>query len=306
MILIAGAGGHVGREIVKKAVSRDINIRCFDKAAFDPSGIDGAGLETVSGDITCIEDVKKAMQGIDTVMFVLGLKRQTKELTHESVENGGMQNVVAAAKEAGVKHILYISALGVSSDAKASSLIAKGNAEKSLIASGIDYTIFRPSGYFVDFADHFAPKIKKTGKFSLIGDGFTKIQPLAPSDLAEAFILSIDNPKVKNRIFKISGDEVFTLVDTVHLVSKVVGRSVKLTKLSFGLMNMIFSFMAFVTGKRGLKDFLYRMSRDSVCTKEEMKEIKDVFNIGFHRLEPWLKAELEKRGWINGLMDKRS
>jgi len=217
-----------------------------------------------------------------------------------------MQNVVVAAKEADVKHILYISALGVSSDAKASSLIAKGNAEKSLIASGIDYTIFRPSGYFVDFADHFAPKIKKTGKFSLIGDGFTKIQPLAPSDLAEAFILSIDNPKVKNRIFKISGDEVFTLVDTVHLVSKVVGRSVKLTKLSFGLMNMIFSFMAFVTGKRGLKDFLYRMSRDSVCTKEEMKEIKDVFNIGFHRLEPWLKAELEKRGWINGLMDKRS
>ena len=294
MILVAGAGGHVGREIVKKAVDRGIRIRCFDKVPLDPAGIDAAGIETVSGDITCIEDVKKAVQGIGTVMFVLGLKRQAKELTHEMVENGGMQNVIIAAKEAGVKHIMYISALGVSPEAKASSLIAKGNSEKTLISSGIDYTIFRPSGYFVDFAEHFAPKIKQTGKFLLIGDGLTKIQPLAPSDLAEAFIQSIDNPKVKNKIFKISGPEVFTLAETVSLTAKVVGCPVKLTKLPFGLMNMIFSFMAFVTGKRGLKDFLYRMSRDSICSKEEMQEISDVFNIEFKRLEPWLRAELEK------------
>jgi uncharacterized protein YbjT (DUF2867 family) len=294
MILVAGSGGHVGREIVKKAVARNIKVRCFDNAVFDPEVADPSGLEIVSGDITCIEDVKKAVQGVDAVMFVLGLKRQTKELTHEKVEHGGMQNVIDAAKEAKVKHIMYISALGVSPDAKAMSLIAKWNTEKSLTGSGIDYTIFRPSGYFVDFSEHFAPKIKQTGKFTLIGDGLTRIQPLAPSDLAEAFIQSIDNSVVKNRIFKISGIEVFTLADTVHLVSAVVGRPVKLTKLPFGLMNMLFSFMAMLTGKRGLKDFLYRMSRDSICTNEEIQEIKDVFNIKFQRLEPWLRTELEK------------
>jgi len=295
MILVAGAGGHVGREIVKNAIGVGLKIRCFDKAVFDPLEMDASGLEILSGDITSLEDVKKAMQGVDTVMFVLGLKRQTKELTHEIVEHGGMQNVIAAAKEAQVKHIMYISALGVSPDAKAMSLIAKGNAEKTLVSSGIDYTIFRPSGYFVDFAEHFAPKIKETGKFTLIGDGLTKIQPLAPSDLAQAFIRSIDNPKVKNKIFKISGIEVFTLTDTVHLVSKVAGCPVKLTKLPFGLMNLIFSLMALITGKRGLKDFLYRMSRDSICSKEEMQEIKDVFNIEFQRLEPWLREELKCR-----------
>ena len=52
--------------------------------------------------------------------------------------------------------------------------------------------------------------------------------------------------------------------------------------------------MALVTGSRGLKDFLYRMSRDSICTNEEIQEIKDVFNIKFQRLEPWLRTELEK------------
>jgi len=295
MILVAGAGGHVGREIVKKAVDRDIKVRCFDNAAFDSEVPDPDGLEIVSGDITCLEDVKKAVQGVDTVMFVLGLKRQTKELTHEKVEHGGMRNIIAASKKAGVKHIMYISALGVSPEAKASSLIAKGNTEKTLISSGIDYTIFRPSGYFVDFAEHFAPKIKETGKFTLIGDGLTKIQPLAPSDLAEVFIQSIDNPEVKNRIFKISGPEAFTLAETVNLTSKVVGQPVKLTRLSFGLMNLVFSLMALITGKRGLKDFLYRMSRDSVCSEKEMKEINEVFKIDFKRLEPWLRSELKRQ-----------
>jgi hypothetical protein len=57
---------------------------------------------------------------------------------------------------------------------------------------------------------------------------------------------------------------------------------------------MFFSFMAMLTGKRGLKDFLYRMSRDSICSKEEIREISDVFNIKFQRLEPWLRAELKQ------------
>ena len=96
MILVAGAGGHVGREIVKKAVDRNIKVRCFDNAVFDSGEANLDGLEIVSGDITCLEDVKKAVQGVDTVMFVLGLKRQTKELTHEMVEHGGDSDLTAA------------------------------------------------------------------------------------------------------------------------------------------------------------------------------------------------------------------
>jgi len=293
MILIAGAGGHVGREIVKKAIARKLSVRCFDKADFNSPGVDLSQVEVQSGDITCMADVAKAVAGVDTVMFVLGLKRQTRELTHEKVEHGGMENVIAAAKRSGVKHILYISALGVAPDAHATSLIAKGKAEQALIGSGIDYTIFRPSGYFVDFAEHFAPKIKATGKFTLIGNGMTRIQPLAPSDLAEAFLQTLDNPKTRNRIFKISGPEIFTLAETVRLVARVVGRPVKITRLPLGLMNLVFSLMALLTGSRGLKDFLYRMSRDSVCSDAQMQEVREAFNIDFQTLEPWLREALE-------------
>lgn len=217
-ILIAGCNGHVGKEIVKKTVGQGIETRCFDLNPLEVSGLDTSSLEVVTGDITDLDTVIKATDGIDVVMDVIGMRGETKPLTHEMVEHGGIKNIIQAGKENNVSHILYISALGVKPGAPARTLAAKWNAEQTLISSGIPYTIFRPSGYFVDFAEHFVPKIRETGSFTVIGNGLTRLQPIDTADLAEAFIQSLDNEKARNRIFKISGLEVFTLIDIIHLV----------------------------------------------------------------------------------------
>lgn len=255
-ILIAGCNGHVGKEIVKKAVGRGIDARCFDLNPMEVSGLDTSSIEIVTGDITDLEAVRKATKGIDVVMDVIGMRGETKTLTHEMVEHGGIKNIIQAGKENRVKHILYTSVLGVEPGVPARTLSAKWNTEQTLINSGIAYTVFRPSGYFVDFAEHFAPKIKETGSFTVIGNGLTRLQPLDPADLAEAFIQSIDNEKVKNKIVKIAGSETFALVDIINLVGKVVGRDVKIKKVPFWIMNVMFSLIALLTGKRGGKDFL--------------------------------------------------
>lgn len=289
MILVAGCNGHVGREIVKKAAEKKIKARCFDMTPCDTTGLDAALLEVVTGDITSLEMVQSAVQGVDTVIFVIGRKRGTRNLTHEMVEHGGMQNIIQAGKQAGVKHILYISALGVDKDVPATSLAAKWKTEQTLIQSGIPYTIFRPSGYFVDFAEEFAPKIRQTGSFTIIGEGTCLVQPLAPADLAEAFIQSLDNPKTRNKIIKIAGPETFTLIDIIRLVGRVVGRDARIKKIPRWLGSLMFSFLALLTGNPGAKDFLYRMSRDSVCSEQEMQDVLKVFSIEFRRLEPWLR-----------------
>ena len=293
MLLIAGCNGHVGKEIVRKCIAKKIPARCFDIKPLELPGEDIAGLEIVTGDITKLDDVRKAVKGVDVVMDVIGMRGETKVLTHEMVEHGGMKNIIQAGKESQVKHILYTSVMGVEPNSPAMSLSAKWNTEQSLINSGIPYTIFRPSGYFVDFAEYFAPKIQKTGAFTIVGDGTTKLQPLDPVDLAEAFLQAVDNEKVKNKIVKIAGPEVFTLAGIIVLVGKVVGREAKIKKMPFWLANMMFSAIALVTGKKGGKDFLYRMRRDSVCTEAEMREIKEAFKIEFKKLEPWLRERVK-------------
>jgi uncharacterized protein YbjT (DUF2867 family) len=293
MLLIAGCNGHVGKEIVRKCIARKIPARCFDIKPLELPGEDTSSLEIISGDVTKLDDVRKAVKGVDVVMDVIGMRGETKVLTHEMVEHGGMKNIIQAAKESQVKHILYTSVMGVEPNSPAMSLSAKWNTEQTLINSGITYTIFRPSGYFVDFAEYFAPQIKKTGAFTVVGDGSTKLQPLDPVDLAEAFIQSTGNEKVKNKIVKIAGPEVFTLAGIIALVGTVVGREAKIKKMPFWLANLMFSAIALVTGKKGGKDFLYRMRRDSVCTIEEMQQIKDAFNIEFKKLGPWLRERVK-------------
>jgi uncharacterized protein YbjT (DUF2867 family) len=292
MILIAGANGHVGREIVRKCTARKIQARCFDIAPSVTEGLDASCLEMVSGDITDAQSVLQAVQGVDTFMFVIGRKRGAKNLTHEMVEHGGIKNVIQACRQSSVKHIMYISALGVGKDVPATSLMAKWNAEQSLINSGINYTIFRPSGYFVDFAEEFAPRIKTTGSFTIIGEGKFLVQPLAPADLAEACMQAMDNPRAMQRIFKIAGPEKFALTDIIHLVGNILGVQVKIKKMPLWLGNLMFSLIALFTGNPGAKDFLYRMSRNSVCTEAEMHEVHDVFRIAYKRLEPWLRERL--------------
>ncbi len=291
MILIAGCNGHVGSRIMSKAAAAGVRARCFDLSppAVPPEAADT--LDVMTGDITDPADVQRALDGVAAVMFVVGLKRTKKGLTHEAVELSGMRNVLAAGRKTGLQHVLYTSALGVDAGVPATSLIAKHKAEQEIISSGIAYTIFRPSGYFVDFAEHFAPKIRQTGSFTLIGSGETRVQPLDPADLAEAFLQSLGNDRVRNRIFRIAGPEVFTLNEVVELVGRVVGREVRIKHLPVGLMHAVFSLMALITGSRGAKDFLYRMSRDSVCSEEDRREVQEAFSIEFKRLEPWLKEQ---------------
>lgn len=292
MILVAGCNGHVGREIIKKAAAKKIKARCFDVTPCTTTGLDTALLEVMTGDITSFEAVRQAVQGVDTVFFVIGRRRGTKNLTHEMVEHGGIKNVITAGKQAGVKHIMYISALGVGKDVPATSLAAKWNAEQSLIQSGIAYTIFRPSGYFADFAEEFAPKIRQTGSFTIIGRGTCLVQPLDPADLAEAFIQCLNNPKAANKIIKIAGPETFTLVDIIHLVGQVVGREARIKKIPCWFGNLMFSLIALLTGNPGVKDLLYRMSRDSICSAQEMETVREIFSIEFKRLEPWLRERV--------------
>jgi len=278
--------------MVRKAVERKMQVRCFDLAPPMIAGVDTAALEVITGDITDLDTVKKATRDIAAVIDVIGMRGETKTLTHEMVEHGGMKNLVQAGRENNLQHILYTSVMGVEPDSPARTLAAKWNTEQTLIHSGIPYTIFRPSGYFVDFAEYFAPKIRDTGSFTVVGNGRTRIQPLDPADVAEAFLQSLGNEKALNRIFKIAGPDIFTLEEVITLVSRVVGRQVKIKKIPFPVMNALFSIIALLTGRRGGKDFLYRMSRDSVCSEQEMKEVREAFTIEFKRLEPWLREQL--------------
>ena len=288
MILITGANGHVGKEIVKKSIERGLATRCLDLHHLDIDQEDTPKVEIIKGDITNLNTAREAVKGVDTVLSVMGVRKDTEEMTHDKLEHEGTQNLITASKESGVSHIMYISSMGVTKNVPVQRLKTKWDAEQMLIHSGIAYTIFRPSGYFTDFLEYFAPAIKEKGSFRVFGKGMTRLQPIAVKDVAETLIRAIGNERAKNKIFPLVGPEIFTLREILTMLSKVMGKEVKIKSIPFWVMNLFFTLIRSKSGK----DFIYRAKGDSVCPPDVQREVQEVFQIELTRLEPWLQTTL--------------
>jgi uncharacterized protein YbjT (DUF2867 family) len=288
MILIAGANGHVGKELVKNCIKRGFSTRCLDLHTLDIEQSDTLKVEIIKGDITNLNTAREAVKGVETVLSVMGVRKDTEEMTHEKLELEGTQHLIAASKESGVSHIMYISSMGVTKNVPVQRLKIKWDAEQMLIHSGIAYTIFRPSGYFTDFLEYFAPAIKEKGSFRVFGKGLTRLQPIAVEDVAETMVRAIGNEKAKNKIFPLAGPEIFTLREILTILGKVMGKEVKIQSVPFWVMTLFFTLIRSKSGK----DFLYRAKGDSVCLPDVQREVREVFQIELKRMEPWLQAAL--------------
>lgn len=288
MILIAGANGHVGKEIVKKCCERNLSFRCLDMHPLTIEGYDTAKMEKIQGDITNLKTAKEAVHGVETVLSVMGVRKDTEEMTHDKLEHEGIHNLISASKESGVNQIMYISTMGVTKNVPVQRLKAKWDAEQMLIHSGIAYTIFRPSGYFTDFAEYFAPEIREKGSFRVFSKGLIKLQPIAVKDVAETMIRAIGNEKAKNKIFPLVGPEIFTLREILTMLGNIMGKKVKIKSVPFWVMQLFFTLIRSTSGK----DFLYRAKGDSTCPPDIQREVQEVFQIELKRLEPWLQTAL--------------
>lgn len=288
MILIAGANGHIGKEIVKKSIERGLSARCLDLHPLTIERRYTSKVETIQGDVTNLNTAREAVEGIETVLSVMGVRKDTEEMTHGKLEHEGTQNLISASKESGVSHIIYISSMGVKTNVPVQRLKAKWDAEQMLVHSGIAYTIFRPSGYFTDFLEYFAPRIREKGSFRVFGKGLTRLQPIAVEDVAETMIRAIGNERAKNRIFPLVGPEIFTLREILTMLGKVMSREVKIKSIPFWVMNLLFTLMRSRSGK----DFLYRAKRDSTCPPDVQREVQEIFQVELKRLEPWFQTTL--------------
>ena len=217
-ILLIGSSGNIGSKVLKILLEHGApaSITAFDKNPPKEKGLP-AQVTVLSGsqaDITSADAVFAAVKGNDTILCAIGVPRFTqpgeKKLTPFEIEENGIKHIVQAAKsDGGVKHIIYISALGVARGDKIPAFhlnhLAKRNAENLLISSAIPYTILRPSGYFFDFRDLLAAAI--SDRYKIVDEGSARVQPIHQDNIAEMLCASIGNERAKNKIIAAGGPQ---------------------------------------------------------------------------------------------------
>jgi len=251
MILVTGAGGYVGKNVLKALIpngnGRAVRGLVRSEAQFDK--IRRLGAQPVLGDVTDPDSLDAALQGVEAVIHLAAVNRDRGEVTMERVNAQGGMRVVDAARKAGVRHVITV--VGLGADAKRPYPLAstQGAAVDHLVASGIPYTVLEASVIFGEgdeFLNTLAGLARIPPVMAVPGDGKTKFQPIAVQDVAACVARSLDNPRALNARLQLCGDEVLTLEQIIDAILAELGASrvkvhlpVGLLKVGVGLMDAV-------------------------------------------------------------------
>jgi uncharacterized protein YbjT (DUF2867 family) len=232
MILVTGASGYVGNNLVRRLVELGKPVRAMvgnpEKALKRLADIESK-IEIVKGDVTRPETLTEWMQGVDAVMHLVAVAIEKGKRTYELINTQGTINVVDAAKAAGVKRFLNMCQNGATPDHSSRFLRSKGIAQDYVAKSGLDWTAFRPTVIFGpqdEFANVLARLIQITPvAFPIVGDGKAQFQPVYIGDVVEAFVRSLEDKSTIRHEYELGGPEVLTYEQIVDRVLKALKTS---------------------------------------------------------------------------------
>jgi NADH dehydrogenase len=225
-IFISGGSGFVGGHICRELLSSGHSLKLL---AHSSRPADVTGLESVQGDVTSAADCIKAAAGCDAVVNLVGIIREFPErgVTFERLHIEATRNMVEAARRSGIKRYLQMSALGSRQGAVSGYHQSKYAAEELVVASGLDYTIFRPSLIFGPkdaFVNMLAGFIRNSPIVPVIGDGKYRMQPISADDVARCFAIALKKPETIGKGYNICGPDRLNYLEIVDAVAKALGR----------------------------------------------------------------------------------
>jgi NADH dehydrogenase len=247
-VLIAGATGYLGRRLVPRLLARGRIVRALVRggAARAETLPHLAGCEIAAGDLSDAASCRRATAGVDTVMHLVGIIRERGGATFESVHVDGTVALVQAARHAGVRRFLYVSALGARPDGASAYARTKAAAERIVRDSGMSGLILRPSIVFARDGEFYGI-LRRLTAFPIVpvlGSGRAPMSPLRADDLADLQAASLDRPAAWNHAWSVCGPESMPFVDLLRRTARGLGRPIVLVHVPLAVARPVVALAA--------------------------------------------------------------
>lgn len=214
MILVIGGTGKVGGELVKQLAQAKIKTRVLVRSAQKAETIHKLGLETAEGDVSKIATIETALKSIESLFL----------LTTASPNMADIEiAIMDAAKKAGVKKIVLLSAIGVSAQSPMTLGRQHAKSEEHLKTLGPVYTILQPHGFMQNILGS-AGSIKQGAIYSNFKDG--KLAMIDARDIAAVAFAALTQPGHEGKTYVITGGEAFSYYQLADKISALTGKKV--------------------------------------------------------------------------------
>lgn len=247
---IIGGTGFVGSYIVDALLDAGhephVLVRSGSEAKLHRAG----ECKVTTGDLESPDAVDALVSGCDAVIYNVGILREFpgKGITFEALQYRGAKTVAEAAKRAGVRRFLLMSANGIDS-AQTPYQTTKLKAEAMIRDSGLDYTIFRPSVIFGDprgtmefatqlYRDMVRVPVPAVGFHTGLSPahGEVLMSPVHVRDVADAFVNALSDESTVGKCFVLGGPEVVSWPQMLQRIAEAVGKRKLILPMPIGFM----------------------------------------------------------------------
>jgi nucleoside-diphosphate-sugar epimerase len=209
-VFVTGATGFTGSRVVPLLLKNGYEVRCLYRLSSDRSPLPQPEIEWVTGDLSNPESLSNAMQGANALVNIA------------SLGFGHAENIIASAKNAGIKRAIFISTTAIFTKINAKSKSVRMQAESAIQSRGLDYTILRPTMIYGSPRDRnmwrLIHLLKQSPVIPVVGSGNHLQQPIFVDDVAQAVVICLSNENTVRKSYNIAGKYSLTynaVIDTI-------------------------------------------------------------------------------------------
>jgi uncharacterized protein YbjT (DUF2867 family) len=286
-LLVIGATGTLGRQIVRQALNEGFAVRCLVRNIRKASFLKEWGAELVYGDLTSPSTLPQSFKGV-TAVIDASTGRPTDDLSVKDIDWDGKIAILQAAKVANVKRFIFFSILNSDKYEYIPLMKLKSKFEFVLQNSSVPYTIFQVSGFFQGLIGQYALPILEQQPIYVTKEALP-VSYIDTADIAKFCLRSLSVPETENAVFKLGGSKAFLSTDLIKKCEILSGQQAKINQLpltSVKLGRLFTNFfqwgwnisdrLAFIEVFSGKEDFSVNYNRLKDVFKIDAEELLDV------------------------------
>jgi uncharacterized protein YbjT (DUF2867 family) len=274
---VLGGSGFIGRYVVKRLAARGdviaVGCRNAEQAKFlKPLGDVGqiVPLNVSIGDEALLPVF---LAGNDTLINCVGILQEKGSQTFDLLHHTGPARLARFAREAGVEHLVHLSAIGADSRSSSAYARTKAAGEQAVRDAFPTVTILRPSVVFGpedQFFNRFAAVAMFSPVLPLIGGGETRFQPVYVGDVADAVVKCLEDPAAAGRLYELGGPKIYTFREVLELLLNEIRRKSWLLDIPFGLAAAQARLMSILPNPPLTPDQVELLRRDNIVSSGAM------------------------------------